>query len=61
MYETRAAVTYLATTKEQKKAATAFYQAIEVCSSGATQKNEAKCTGGARDAIVKFDALRALF
>jgi len=60
MYETRSAISYLATTKEQKKAAKDFYQAIETCSGGATQKNEEKCTGGARDAIVKFAALRAL-
>jgi len=61
MYETRSSVTYLTKTKEQKKAATAFYQAVEVCSLGATQKDEEKCTNGARDAIVKFDALKALF
>jgi photosystem II oxygen-evolving enhancer protein 3 len=60
MYETRGAISYLAKTKEQKKAATAFYQAIETCSSGATQKNGDKCTAGARDAVVKFEELRAL-
>jgi len=60
MYETRGAISYLATTKEQKKAATAFYQAIEMTSLGATQKNEAKCTAAAIDSIAKFEALRAI-
>lgn len=57
MYETRAAISYLAKTKEQKKAATAFYQAIEATSGGATQKNGEKCTAAAKDAVAKFDAL----
>merc|ERR1712194_116892 len=60
MYETRSAVTYLATTKEQKKAAKDFFQAIELTSTGATQKNEAKCTAAAKDAQVKFEALRSV-
>ena len=57
MYETRGAINYLAKSKEQKKAATAFYQAIEATSGGATQKNEAACTAAAQDAVAKFDAL----
>merc|ERR1712176_1445826 len=60
MYETRGAISYLATTKEQKKAAKQFYQAIEETSVSATQKNGAKCTAAAKDAIAKFDALRAI-
>jgi photosystem II oxygen-evolving enhancer protein 3 len=60
MYETRIAIAYLAKTKEQKKAATAFYNAIEQTSLGATQKNGEKCSAGAKDSIVKFDALRAI-
>jgi photosystem II oxygen-evolving enhancer protein 3 len=60
MYETRGAISYLAKSKEQKKAATAFYQAIEETSLGATQKNEAKCTAGAMESVSKFEALRAV-
>jgi len=60
MYETRGAVNYLAKTKEQKKAAKEFFQAIEETAGGATQKNEEKCTAAARDAVAKFDALRAM-
>lgn len=60
MYETRGAISYLAKTKEQKKAATAFYEAIEATSSGATQKNGAKCSAAAKDAQEKFEALRAV-
>jgi len=60
MYETRSAVSYLADTKEKKKAAKDFFQAIELTSTGATQKNEAKCTAAAKDAQVKFEALRAV-
>jgi len=60
MYETRIAIAYLSKTKEQKKAATAFYNAIEQTSLGATQKKGDKCSAGAKDAIIKFDALRAI-
>jgi hypothetical protein len=58
MYETRIAIAYLAKTKEQKKAATAFYTAIELTSLGATQKDGEKCSAAAKDAIAKFEALR---
>lgn len=57
MYETRGAISYLAKSKEQKKAATAFYQAIEATSGGATQKDGEKCIAAAKDAVEKFDAL----
>ncbi len=57
MYETRGAISYLAKSKEQKKAAKEFYEAIEATSSGATQKNGAKCTAAAKDAVAKFEAL----
>ena len=57
MYETRGAVNYLAKSKEQKKAAKDFFQAIELTSVSATQKNGAKCTAAAKDAVAKFDAL----
>ena len=60
MYETRGAITYLATTKEQKKAAKAFYEAIELTSVSATQKNGAKCSAAAKDAQAKFEALRGM-
>ena len=57
MYETRGAINYLAKSKEQKKAATAFYQSIENVSGTATQKNQDACTAAAKDSIAKFDAL----
>merc|ERR1712176_49889 len=60
MYETRGAISYLAETKEQKKAAKQFYEAIELTSVSATQKNGAKCTAAARDAVTKFEALRGI-
>mmetsp|Transcript_23918 Transcript_23918/g.50874 ORF Transcript_23918/g.50874 Transcript_23918/m.50874 type:complete len:199 (-) Transcript_23918:190-786(-) len=60
MYETRGAISYLATSKEQKKAATAFYQAIERTSVGATQKNGDKCSAAAKDAVSTFESLRAI-
>lgn len=57
MYETRGAVNYLAKSKEQKKAAKEFFQAIELTSASATQKNGAACTAAAKDSVAKFDAL----
>ena len=61
MYETRSSITYLAKTPEQKKAAKEFYGAIERTSLGATQKDELKCTTGARDAVASFAELRKIF
>lgn len=60
MYETRGAIAYLAKSKEQKKAATEFYKAIELTSLSATQKDGAKCSAAAKDSVAKFDALRAI-
>lgn len=60
MYETRSSISYLAKNAEQKKAATDFYQAIERTSRGATEKNEDKCSAGAKDAVSTFATLKAL-
>lgn len=60
MYETRGAITYLADTKEKKEAAKKFYLSIEAVSLAATQKNEAKCTAAAKDAVSIFAALESV-
>jgi len=59
MYETRGAMKGLATTKSQKKAAKAFFTAIETCNTSAVLKKGDKAAAAAKDAIEKFDAFTA--
>jgi photosystem II oxygen-evolving enhancer protein 3 len=59
MYETRGAMKGLATTKDQQKAANAFFKAIEACNTSAALKKGDKASAAAADAIVKFDAFTA--
>lgn len=59
MYETRGAVRGLAQTPEQKKAATAFFKAIEATDLNARQKKQDKCASAAADAAAKLDAFKA--
>lgn len=59
MYETRGAVRGLASTPAQKKAATAFFKAIEATDGAATQKDQAKCAAAAADSVAKLDAFVA--
>ena len=59
MYETRGAVRGLATTKSQKKAAKAFFEAIEATSNGARTRDGDKAAAAAKDAIAKLDAFTA--
>eukprot|EP00584_Thalassiosira_punctigera_P006846 CAMPEP_0172525118 /NCGR_PEP_ID=MMETSP1067-20121228/122_1 /TAXON_ID=265564 ORGANISM="Thalassiosira punctigera, Strain Tpunct2005C2" /NCGR_SAMPLE_ID=MMETSP1067 /ASSEMBLY_ACC=CAM_ASM_000444 /LENGTH=210 /DNA_ID=CAMNT_0013308303 /DNA_START=90 /DNA_END=722 /DNA_ORIENTATION=- len=55
MYETRGAVRGLAGTPEQKKIATAFFQAIEETTLQATLKNQDKCAAASADSIKLLD------
>jgi hypothetical protein len=59
MYETRGAVRDLAKTKDQKKAATAFFKAIEATDGAARLKKQEKCAAGAVDSIATLDAFVA--
>jgi succinate dehydrogenase/fumarate reductase flavoprotein subunit len=59
MYETRGATKSLAKTPEQKKAATAFFKAMETADLAAKYKEQAKCAEAAKDSIVKLDAFVA--
>lgn len=56
MYETRGAAKFLASTPEQKKAATQFFKAMEVTDLAARRKNQAACAAGAADSVAKLDA-----
>jgi photosystem II oxygen-evolving enhancer protein 3 len=55
MYETRGAVRGLAQSPEQKKIATAFFQAIEEASLQATLKNQDKCAAASADSAKLLD------
>lgn len=57
MYETRSSINYLSTTPEQKKAAKAFYVAIEAIGNNARLKRAAPCTAAIDDAIAKLNAM----
>jgi hypothetical protein len=57
MSETRGAVSFLATTPAQKKAAKEFYVAVEGISNNARLKRAAPCTAAVAEAIAKLDAL----
>ena len=59
MYETRGAVRGLATTKEQQKAAKAFFQAIEDCDGAARLRNQDKCAAAASASAAALDAFVA--
>lgn len=56
MYSTRGAVRDLATTPQQKEAATAFFQAIEATNLNATLKKQDACMAAAKDSQAKLDA-----
>jgi len=60
MYDTRAAVRGLATTNDQKEAATAFFEAIERTNLSATLKKQDACMQAAQDASAKLDAFTSL-
>jgi len=60
MYETRGAVRFLAETPEQKKAATAFFKAIERTDQGARRKNGEACAKAAAESVQALDAFTAL-
>ena len=57
MYETRGAINFLSTTPEQKKAAKAFYVAVEAIGNNARLKRGEACAAATSDAIAKLDAL----
>lgn len=59
MYETRGAARGLADSPEQKKAATAFFKAIETTDLAARRKNQDACAAAAADTIVTLDAFVA--
>lgn len=56
MYETRGAVRGLAETKEQQKAAKAFFTAIEECDGAARLKQGDKCAAAASASVAALDA-----
>jgi hypothetical protein len=60
MYETRGAVVFLATTPEQKKAATAFFKTLEVTDTASRRKNQEVAAAAAADTIPKLEAFTAL-
>jgi photosystem II oxygen-evolving enhancer protein 3 len=59
MYETRGAVRSLATTNEQKKAANAFFKAIEKTDIAARRRNGDECSAAATESMAKLDAFVA--
>lgn len=59
MYETRGAVRGLAQTPAQKKAAAAFFKAIEDCDGAARLKLQDKCAAGAAASVSALDAFVA--
>jgi hypothetical protein len=60
MYETRGAVKGLASTPEQKKAAQAFFKAIEECDGAARLKLQDKCAAAAAASVSTLDAFTSL-
>lgn len=59
MYETRGAVKYLAKSKEQQKAAKAFFKAIEEVGNSARLKQQDKCLAAIDKSLATLDALTA--
>jgi photosystem II oxygen-evolving enhancer protein 3 len=59
MYETRGATKNLASTPAQKKAATAFFKAIEKTDGAARLKNQADAASGAQESVAALDAFLA--
>lgn len=59
MYETRGAVTYLATSVQQKEAAADFFKAIEEVANAARLKKQDACLAAIEKSISSFDALTA--
>jgi hypothetical protein len=59
MYETRAATKALAKTSDQKKAAAAFFKAMETADLAAARKDGATCAAASKDSLVKLDAFIA--
>jgi len=59
MYETRGAMKFLAKTPEQKKAATAFFKAIEKTDVNARRRNGDAAMAGASESAAKLDAFIA--
>ena len=59
MYETRGAVKFLAKSPAQKKAATAFFKAIEATDINARRKNQDACAEAAKSSIAALDAFTA--
>jgi hypothetical protein len=59
MYETRGAALYLAQSPEQKKAASAFFKAMEATDLAARQKNGGAAASAASDSVSKLDAFTA--
>lgn len=57
MYETRAAIKYLATTVQQKEAATEFFKAIEEVAGAARLKKQDACLAAIDKSIKTFDSL----
>merc|ERR1719183_146318 len=60
MYETRGACKYLATTVQQKEAATDFFQAIEKITLNTTLKNQEGAFAAQKEAIEKLDKFSAM-
>lgn len=56
MYETRGAAKFLASTSDQKKAATAFFKAIEKADIAAKRRDGAAALAAAEDSVAKLDA-----
>jgi photosystem II oxygen-evolving enhancer protein 3 len=56
MYETRGAVSFLATTPAQKEAGKNFFLAMEATSGAALYKKQEACAAGAADSIKTLDA-----
>jgi hypothetical protein len=59
MYETRAAARFLAKSPEQKKAATAFFKAMEKTDISARRRDGASALAAAKDSVAKLDAFTA--
>lgn len=58
MYETRGAVKGLATTPAQKKAANAFFKAIEDTDAAARLKQQDKCSAAASASLSTLEAFK---
>jgi hypothetical protein len=59
MYETRGATKSLAKTSDQKKAAAAFFKAMETADLAAARKDGATCAAASKDSLAKLDAFLA--